>query len=139
MPSPQLESIVQMLRSRPALAEVDISAARANFETIAGLFPPQPDVRSEKADAGGVPAEWIAAPGADDERVVLYLHGGGYMIGSVNTHRDMIGRISRAAGARALAIEYRLAPEHPFPAAVEDAVTAYRWLLKNGVRPSRAV
>jgi len=139
MPSPQLEAIVQVLRSRPAPAEVDISAARASFEMIAGLFPPQPDVRSEKADAGGVPGEWIAAPGADDQRVVLYLHGGGYMIGSVNTHRDMIGRISRAAGARALAIDYRLAPENPFPAAVEDAVTAYRWLLAEGADPARLV
>jgi monoterpene epsilon-lactone hydrolase len=68
---------------------------------------------------------------------VLYLHGGGYVIGSVNTHRDLIARVSRAAQARVLALNYRLAPEHPFPAAVDDAVASYKWLLAQGAKPSR--
>jgi epsilon-lactone hydrolase len=68
---------------------------------------------------------------------VLYLHGGGYVLGSIKTHRDLMGRISRAAKARVLGLDYRLAPEHPFPAAVDDSLTAYRWLLDQGLKPAR--
>ena len=92
-----------------------------------------PDAKCEKVDAGGVPAEWVAAPGFDVERAVLYLHGGGYAIGSINTHRRMAYDISAACGARVLVIDYRLAPEHPFPAAVDDAAKAWRWLLQQGL------
>ena len=90
------------------------------------------DVKCEPVSADGVPAEWIVPPGAEPHRVLLYLHGGGYVIGSINSHRAMIARIARASRARAIAIDYRLAPEHPFPAAVEDATRAYRWLLAQG-------
>jgi len=139
MPSEQLRTLVEMLRSRPALAELSIEEQRARLEEMASLFPVPPDVRREPVDAGGVSAEWITAPGAATDRVVLYLHGGGYVIGSVNTHREVISRLSRAAGAKALAIDYRLAPEHPHPAAVEDSTAAYRWLLRGGVDPARLV
>ena len=94
-------------------------------------------VKSTPARAGGVDAEWLDAPGARTDRAVLYLHGGGYVLGSVGSHRDMIARLSAAASARALGLNYRLAPEHPFPAAVEDAVAAYRWLLEQGFAPGR--
>lgn len=90
---------------------------------------------AEPVDAGGVQAEWITAPGAAPERVVVYLHGGGYVMGSVKSHRDMCERYSREAGARVLALDYRLAPEHPFPAALDDSIAAYRWLLREGFRP----
>jgi acetyl esterase/lipase len=88
-------------------------------------------------DAGGIPAEWVSWTGADSGRVILYLHGGGYTICSPRTHRDLMWRLARATGARVLVPDYRLAPEHPHPAAVEDAVAAYRWLLKKGVKPQR--
>jgi acetyl esterase/lipase len=87
----------------------------------------------------GTPGEWISTPTATNGLTILYLHGGGYVIGSINTHREMISRLARASGARALAIDYRLAPEHPFPAAVEDATKAYRWLLKQGVPSEKIV
>ena len=93
----------------------------------------------EKVDAGGVKAEWIAVPGAAADRVILYLHGGGYVIGSINTHRAMVSRIARASNARALSLDYRLAPEHPFPAAVDDATAAYKWLLGQGYKPGKIV
>ena len=70
-------------------------------------------------------------------RAILYLHGGGYVIGSINTHRSLAARLSRAAKARVLVIDYRLAPEHPFPAAVDDSVAAYRWMLAQGLKASR--
>jgi acetyl esterase/lipase len=86
-----------------------------------------------------VPAAWVVAPGAETGRVLLYLHGGGYVVGSINTHRDLAGRLSRAAAARVLLIDYRLAPEYPHPAAVEDATAAYRWLLRHGATPAHTV
>lgn len=89
--------------------------------------------------AGGVPAEWITTDASSERRVVLYLHGGGYISGSPHTHRGIIGEIAQAAGARVLAPDYRLAPEAPFPAAVEDAWAAYWWLLQQGIHPGQIV
>lgn len=86
---------------------------------------------------GGLPAEWLEWEGAGAGRVILYLHGGGYVLCSPRTHRDLVCRIARACGARALSLEYRRGPEHPHPAAVDDAVAAYRWLLKQGTDPKR--
>src|SRR5713226_9828306 len=95
------------------------------------------DVKCEPVEAGGVKAEWIVPPGAAEDRVILYLHGGGYVMGSINTHRAMVARIARASQGRALLIDYRLAPEHPFPGAVDDAVAAYRWMLSQGCKPAK--
>ena len=139
MASEQLQTIIQAIRSQPDLHGAPIEQRRAAMEAVTVMFPVPDDVTREPVDAGGVPAEWIAAPGTDADRIIYYLHGGGYAIGSINTHREMISRLSRASGARALAIDYRLAPEHPFPAAIEDATTAYRWLLSTGVDPARVV
>jgi len=125
----QLAAVVQMLRDRPVAPEgATIPDIRKGMES-SFAFPLAADIRLEPVDAGGVPAEWVAAPNASPARVVLYLHGGGYVIGSINTHRELCARIARAAAARVLVIDYRLAPEHPFPAAIEDAVAAYRWLI----------
>lgn len=142
MASQQMEIVLQLLKANPLLETGDratIQEGRAAFERAVSVIPTAPDVRCEAVVARGVPGEWIVPPGAEESRVLLYLHGGGYVIGSVNTHRDMVSRIARAAQARALAIDYRLAPEHPFPAAVEDATAAYRWLLASGVSAERIV
>jgi acetyl esterase/lipase len=139
MPSREHETVVQMLLARPAPESPSIAEMRAGFELLMGLFPTPDDVSREAVDAGGVPAEWIRAPAARENRVILYLHGGGYVIGSIQTHRELASRLSRASQARALLIDYRLAPEHPFPAALEDALTAYRWLLSTDVEPGRIV
>jgi acetyl esterase/lipase len=139
MASQQLQAIVEVLRSGRALAELSVEEKRAAMDALTSQFQLAEDVRCQPVDAGGVPGEWITAPEAVEERVIYYLHGGGYMMGSINTHREMISRLSRAAGARALAIDYRLAPENPFPAAVEDSTAAYRWLLSTGVDPARLV
>ena len=89
----------------------------------------------DRVDAGGVPAEWIVAADAPTDRTILYLHGGGFRIGSIESHRDLMQRLSAAVGARVLGINYRLCPEHIFPAPVEDALSAYRWLLDSGIPP----
>jgi len=136
--SEELQRVLEMLKSRPAETGLSIEEQRAAFEAMP-KFPLAEDVRCEKVDAAGVPAEWITTPEADGKRVICYLHGGGYVLCSINTHREMISRLSRAAGARALAIDYRLAPENPFPAALDDSVAAYRWLLSLGMDPARVV
>ncbi|TMB69193.1 MAG: alpha/beta hydrolase [Chloroflexi bacterium] len=121
MASPELKTITEMLRARQQEAPSDIS------------FP------ASRAMAGGIPAEWIAASRAGDDQTIYWLHGGGYCIGSINTHRGMLARISAATRARVFAIDYRLAPEDPFPAAVEDAVSGYLWLLASGVDPEQII
>lgn len=137
--TPELEQAIALLA---ALADVDdsqgtIEGMRRAFERVMDQLPvPQP-IDCRRVNAGGVPAEWIAAPESDAARATLYLHGGGYIIGSVRTHRGLMAGLSAAAGAPVLGLEYRLAPEHPFPAAVEDAVAAYHWLLQQGYAPER--
>jgi acetyl esterase/lipase len=81
---------------------------------------------------GNIAAEWISVGNAPEDYAILYLHGGAYNIGSLNTHRELAARISKVSKVKTLLIDYRLAPEHPYPASVEDAVLAYRWLIKNG-------
>lgn len=141
MPSEQHEALVQALRAGGPIAsdagELDVAALRQGMEAMTAASPLPQGIRCEGVDAGGVPAEWIHADGADADRALLYLHGGGYVIGSIATHRSLVGQIARDAGVRGLAIDYRLAPEHPFPAAVDDATAAYRWLLAQGIAPER--
>lgn len=137
MSKQQLDSLIQMLKAQPIDADASIEKTRAGFEQMTVMLPVEKDVKCEPVSAGGVKAEWVSAPSADANRAILYLHGGGYVIGSINTHRALAGRISRASKARVLLIDYRLAPEHPFPAAVEDSVIAYRYLLEQGTRPGR--
>ncbi|GCE21909.1 hypothetical protein KDK_57090 [Dictyobacter kobayashii] len=124
---------------QPSLAE-----QRTDYELLVegyvGHPVPLPEgTRIEAVDVDGLPAEWISPPDADAERVVLYLHGGGYIIGSLKSHRDLVARLATASGMRSLLFEYRLAPEHVFPAAIDDALTAYHWLLANGTKPEHIV
>lgn len=135
MASPQLQMAIDAMKALVARPVNSPQEMRAIFEEMA--VAPAPDVQCERVSAGGVDAEWVCAPGAASDRFVLYLHGGGYVIGSVKTHRDLMARISRAAQARVLGLNYRLAPEHPFPAAVDDAVAGYKWLLAQGAKPGR--
>ncbi|MDB5969669.1 MAG: esterase [Hydrocarboniphaga sp.] len=93
--------------------------------------------KTQSVSANGVDALWVEAPGVDTDRVLVYFHGGGFKLGSVRSHRDLMARISGAANCRVLGLEYRLAPEHRFPAPIEDAVAAYRWLLKQGTAGDR--
>ena len=113
--------------------------ARADFEALLANVPVSPNLKIEAASAGGVPGLWIDAPEVRQDRVLLYLHGGGYVAGSANGYRSLVGELGRATKARALAIDYRLAPEHPFPAAVDDAVAAYKSLLDRGVSAKSVV
>ena len=112
-----------------------LATARKTFRGMARLAPSAPrSTQTTRVDAGGVPAEIVVRPGALAGRQVLYLHGGGYCLGSPANYRHFSWRIADAARAPVLAIAYRLAPEHPFPAALDDALVAYRWLIERGAK-----
>jgi acetyl esterase/lipase len=115
----------------------DYRQRRRDMDARGLVYALRADVTIEPVTANGVPAEWSATPGAAADAALLYLHGGGYVIGSLNSHRHLVAEAGRAADCWALALDYRLAPEHPFPAAVEDAVAGYRYLLGRGVNPGR--
>lgn len=102
-------------------------------------YPLASDIKVESVDAGGVPAEWVTCPNSRPERVILYTHGGCYISGAPSTVRECCSRLSRAAEARVLSVDYRLAPEHPYPAALDDTVAAYEWLVKSGYDPRNIV
>jgi epsilon-lactone hydrolase len=133
MASTEFYELVEKLRSRPREENPTIEQQRAGFAALSRQFPPPASATFEPVNASGVPAEWVSIKGGRPSPVILYFHGGGYCIGSAHTHRDLVGRMCMAADARALSVDYRLAPEHPFPAAVHDGVAAYRWLRGQGV------
>lgn len=137
----QLETVIQIYREFKGKMQTitAIDDLRVAFDEWTSQFQLDKDVKTERVGAGGVPAEWIIAPGAAGDRVLLYLHGGGYVVGSMRSYRVALSRMSRASGARVLGLDYRLAPENPFPAPVEDSVAAYRWLLSNGADPAKIV
>ena len=136
--SPELEQVIALVKGR----EIDESQGategrRRSFEQMTDGFTIEVPAKYNRVNAGGVTAEWVTAEGTTDSRVVLYFHGGGYIIGSPRTHRAMLAELSKSSAARVLALDYRLAPEHTFPAPVEDSTAAYRWLLNEGYDPAR--
>src|SRR3954468_13856963 len=126
-----------MLHAQPR--PTGLAERRERLDALGTRYAAAPAVRIEPVDAGGVPAEWTQAPGAQPDRVILFLHGGGYVSGSIRSHRHMIAEAGRQAKARTLALGYRLAPEHPFPAALDDALAGYRFLLSSGLDPAAIV
>lgn len=137
--TPELERVIALAAELGNFDESYgvIEGLRRSFERVTDALTFDGTAAYQRVNAGGLPAEWAADESAAGDQAVLYLHGGGYVIGSVRTHRVLMAGLSRASGARVLGLEYRLAPEHPFPAAVEDAVAAYRWLLRQGYAPGR--
>jgi len=136
MSRPGVEAIAAYLADS-ALSHGTIAEQRAAMAAMASASTPPEGVTVEPVSLGGRDGEWLIPVGGASDATVLYLHGGGYCIGSLDTHRDLAGRIAVAAGCRVVTLDYRLAPEHPFPAAVDDASAAYRDLLAHGVSPER--
>jgi epsilon-lactone hydrolase len=131
----QISAIRSALSVRPPVR--DLSERRRHLDALASRFRLPDDVHVEVMRANGVAAEWTRTPNANEEHVVIFLHGGGYVSGSLSSHRHMVAEVGRAAAARTFSPDYRLAPEHPFPAALEDAMLGYRHLLSSGVDPRR--
>lgn len=115
-----------------------VEEQRARQEKAARFNRVPRKVRCQPVQVSGVPAEWIAAPDPDPG-VILYLHGGAYAVGSINTHREFVARLATVTKLRCLVLEYRLAPEHPFPAALKDGLAAFRWLQDQGVDPAQII
>ncbi len=113
--------------------DYDPQAIRARTDQVGFFARPRKNVQIASVDAGTVPSEWLIPEAALQDRAILYIHGGAWFMGSANTHRAFVSRLVHAAGIRALLINYRLAPENPFPAGLEDCVAAYEWLLQGGI------
>ena len=131
----EIDAIRALLTSKPR--PVGWAERRARIEEVGSVWPVADDIRLETVDLSGVPGEFSLAPGSDPSRVLMFFHGGGYCSGSVVSHRRMVTEAGRAARMRTLAVGYRLAPENRFPAAHEDALTAWRYLRAQGIAPGR--
>ena len=134
MAESEIEAIRALLTSKPR--PVGWAERRRRLDEVGAYWPVADDVKLAAVDLDGVAGEWSTVPGSDDNRVLMFFHGGGYCSGSIVSHRRMLTEAGRAAGMRTLAVAYRLAPEHPFPAAFSDALTAWRFLAKQGIAAS---
>ncbi|MFJ8336817.1 alpha/beta hydrolase [Streptomyces sp. NPDC094437] len=137
MSAQQRRDLDALFRHAPLDLGGDVTAARDVFHAMMTSIPLPPDVTTVDGLLGEIPVVTVDTPGSDPDRVLLYFHGGAYVVGSAATAAGLAADVSRRAGARAVCVDYRLAPEHPFPAAVDDAVAAYRALLDEGVPAER--
>jgi epsilon-lactone hydrolase len=135
MADQEITALRAKLASR--VPSTDLDQRRRDMDARGLAYGMAADVKVEPVTANGVRAEWTWTPDAAADAVLLYGHGGGYVFGSLDSHRHMVAEAGRAADCWALALDYRLAPEHPFPAPVEDTVAAYRYLLGRGIKPGR--
>ncbi len=131
MADSEIDAIRTLLTSKPR--PVGWAQRRQRIEEVGSVWPVADDVMLTAVDCGGVPGEWSLVPGSDASRVLMYFHGGGYCSGSILSHRRLVTEAGRAMQVRTLAVGYRLAPEHPYPAAHEDAMTAWRFLRGQGI------
>jgi epsilon-lactone hydrolase len=127
----EIKAIRALLSSKPR--PVGWLERRKRLDDVGSVWPVAEDVELTAVDVNGVPGEWSMAPGSDPSRVLMFFHGGGYCSGSIVSHRRLVTEAGRAAGVRTLSIGYRLAPEHPFPAAYDDALTAWRFLRDHNI------
>ena len=142
MPSEQLRAVSAQIRAQRAVTPTGtgtVAEMRAGMEAQQGGLPLPADVDLLDLTVAGRPARRVSTPGVREDRGTLYLHGGGYVMGSLNTHQELMARVARATNAQVLGLEYRLAPEHVYPAAVDDAAAAYQWILEQGIAASRVV
>jgi acetyl esterase/lipase len=131
----EIDAVRALLSSKPR--PIGWQARRKRLDEVGAVWPVADDVEFTAIDVNGMPGEYSIVPGSDPSRVLMFFHGGGYCSGSINSHRRLVTEAGRAAGMRTLAIAYRLAPEHPFPAAYDDALTAWRFLRNQGIAAAR--
>lgn len=143
MPSREMQDIIDQLhqhrRAPRPVPPPSLEQIRANFTPGDKLYPVPDDVVVTEVSAAGVPAYWLDAPGVNAEQVLLYVHGGGFSVGSLRSHGELAARLGRAGGARVLFPEYRLAPENPYPAAMDDVRAVWRWLREEQGVPADSI
>ena len=135
MADPEILAIREALAANPR--PPDVAERRKRLDALGSSAGIAADVTVTPVTIAGRKAEWSVTPAADEGRVILFFHGGGYCQGSLDSHRHIVTEAGRFAASRTLALDYRLAPEHPFPAGLDDALSAYRFLLEHGVAPNR--
>src|SRR5438874_13163294 len=124
MAQSEIEAVRALLGSKPR--PVGWPERRKRLDEVGSVWSVADDVKLTAVNVNGLPGEWSIVPGSDSSRVLMFFHGGGYCSGSILSHRRLVTEAGRAAKIRTLGVGYRLAPEHPFPAALEDALTAWR-------------
>ncbi|MHA1932263.1 MAG: alpha/beta hydrolase [Promethearchaeota archaeon] len=141
MVSEGMKRIIKLLKQQGEQeTKKRVEDSRNSMEQMASMEKIPDDVKIEEITVSGIPSIWISTPEVVKEQVILYLHGGGYALGSINTHKTLGAKISRSSKSRVLMINYRLAPENPYPAALEDSVTVYQWLIDDeGIDPKNIV
>jgi acetyl esterase/lipase len=139
MASAEIKTVIDMLRAAPMMEGDDPLVLREGMAAATAGAPPPEGATIQPVDAGGTAAEWTDADGARGDAAIVYLHGGGYIMGSLDSHRNLVANLSRAAGIRALSVDYSLAPEHAFPRAVDDAVGAVEYVHAQGIAPERVI
>jgi acetyl esterase/lipase len=135
MAQSEIDAVRALLASKPR--PIGWEERRRRIDEVGSVWPVADDIMLDPVDLGGVPGEWSIAPGSDASRVLMFFHGGGYCSGSILSHRRLVTEAGRAARRRTLAVGYKLAPEHPFPAALDDAILAWQFLRKQGVASDR--
>ena len=136
MSKEQRDALDQLLRDGPLDLGGDVTEQRVIFEEMMAAIPVPADVTTSSGSLGGIPVVNVETAGADPTRTIFYLHGGAYAIGTAASSVGLASDLARRVGARLVTVDYRLAPEHPHPAAIDDAVSAYRGLLDSGVAAS---
>ena len=131
MAQSEIEAVRALLGSKPR--PVDWPERRKRLDEVGSVWSVADDIKLTAVNVNGLPGEWSIVPGSNPSRVLMFFHGGGYCSGSILSHRRLVTEAGRAAGVRTLAIGYRLAPEHPFPAAYDDALTAWRFLRDENI------
>ena len=139
MASAEIKTVIDMLRAAPMMEGDNPLVLREGMAAATAGAPPPEGATIQPVDAGGTAAEWTDADGVRGDAAIVYLHGGGYIMGSLDSHRNLVANLSRAAGIRALSVDYSLAPEHAFPRAVDDAVGAVEYVHAQGIAPERVI
>ena len=146
MSSKEFEQLYEKLKNNPLSLETGLNNLRKQYDSMIENFSPSYGISFEKVDINGVKAEWINAPAEwfnmpepGEEPVIMYLHGGGYIMGSVENYHYMTSKLSAVAGTKVLLLDYRLAPENKFPSALEDSITAYKYLLSQGYKSKNII
>ena len=141
MVSKELQMVIKVLRKNQVFGKsITIEQTRKFLDRLTSSVQPPKDVQVESIKTKNIPAEWLSTPDSNNDKVIFYLHGGGYVSGSINTHRSFVGVLSKRNKCRCLIIDYRLAPENPFPAALEDSINIYKWLLDEiGINPKNLI
>jgi len=131
--------LLELIKNQVDLEERDPDKLRHNFDELYQSFPSTRPIKIRQEEESPAQAYWIVTPESSQEKVLLFFHGGLFNMGSTYSHQDLCQQLSLATGNSIFSVDYRLAPEHPFPAALEDCLDSYLWLVEEGFRPGDIV